>query len=113
MVALTSREMRSSWNSTSHASLGFAFTKETFCSFAATAMQPKIAEELQLDSENPVRRQFLARLDSELASRGVIEVLRHGIKHGKHDTILFYSSPSADNEKAQVLFRENRFSVTR
>jgi type I restriction enzyme R subunit len=42
-------------------------------------MQPKIAEELQLDSENPVRRQFLARLDSELASRGVIEVLRHGI----------------------------------
>lgn len=77
------------------------------------ATQPKIAEELQLDSENPVRRQFLARLDSELASRGVIEVLRHGIKHGKHDTILFYSSPSADNEKAQMLFRENRFSVTR
>ena len=77
------------------------------------ATQPKIAEELQLDSENPVRRQFLARLDSELASRGVIEVLIHGIKHGKHDTILFYSSPSADNEKAQMLFRENRFSVTR
>ena len=77
------------------------------------ATQPKVAEELQLDSENPVRRQFLARLDSELASRGVIEVLRHGIKHGKHDTILFYSSPSADNQKAQMLFRENRFSVTR
>ncbi len=77
------------------------------------ATQPKVAEELQLDSENPVRRQFLARLDSELATRGVIEVLRHGIKHGKHDTILFYSSPSTDNEKAQMLFRENRFSVTR
>ena len=77
------------------------------------ATQPRVAEELQLDSENPVRRQFLARLDSELATRGVIEVLRHGIKHGKHDTILFYSSPSTGNEKAQMLFRENRFSVTR
>lgn len=77
------------------------------------ATQPKVAEELQLDSENPVRRQFLARLNNELATRGVIEVLRHGINHGKHDTILFYSSPSVGNVKAQMLFRENRFSVTR
>lgn len=77
------------------------------------ATQPKVAGELQLDSENPVRRQFLARLNNELAARGVIEVLRHGINHGKHDTILFYSSPSVGNVKAQMLFRENRFSVTR
>jgi type I restriction enzyme R subunit len=77
------------------------------------ATQEAVANELQLDTDNPVRRQFLARLDKELAKRGVIDVLRHGIKHGKHDAILFYSSPSVGNEKSQALFRENRFSVTR
>jgi type I restriction enzyme, R subunit len=77
------------------------------------ATQEEIANDLQLDTDNPVRRQFLARLDKELSTRGVIDVLRHGIKHGKHDTILFYQSPSPGNTKAQALFRENRFSVTR
>lgn len=77
------------------------------------ATQEEIANDLQLDTDNPVRRQFLARLDKELATRGVIDVLRHGIKHGKHDTILFYQSPSPGNEQAEALFRENRFSVTR
>jgi type I restriction enzyme, R subunit len=77
------------------------------------ATQEELANELQLDTDNPTRRQFLARLDKELAGRGVIDVLRHGIKHGKHDITLFYSTPSAGNEKAQALFRANRFSVTR
>ena len=32
-------------------------------------------------TRNPTRRAFLARLEKEVADRGVVDVLRHGIKH--------------------------------
>ena len=32
----------------------------------------------------PTRRKFLARLQGEITKRGVIDVLRNGIKHGPH-----------------------------
>src|SRR5438309_7937661 len=46
------------------------------------ATQPKAADALALDQDNPTRRKFLARLQGEIAKRGVIDVLRHGVKHG-------------------------------
>jgi type I restriction enzyme R subunit len=71
------------------------------------------ASELQLGTDNPERRKFLARLQAEITSRGVIDVLRHGIKHGKHDVTLFYQTPSPGNERAAALFAANRFSISR
>jgi len=75
--------------------------------------QPEIAAELQLHSDNPTRRAFLARLEKEVAARGVIDVLRKGIKHLKHDLDLFYGTPSAGNTASQAKYAENQFSVTR
>ena len=75
--------------------------------------QPNTAPALRLDEDCPTRRKFLARLQSEIAKRGTIEVLRNGIKHGPHDLDLFYGTPSAQNETAQRRFRQNQFSVTR
>ena len=75
--------------------------------------QPGIADALALDEAGPTRRKFLARLQGEISKHGVIEVLRHGIKHGAHALELFYGTPSAGNEKARALFEVNRFSVTR
>jgi len=43
--------------------------------------QEAVASELQLGSDNPERRKLLARLQAEITSRGVIDVLRHGLKH--------------------------------
>ena len=43
---------------------------------------PGAAEALELDQEGPQRTQFLHRLQGEIAKRGVIDVLRNGIKHG-------------------------------
>jgi len=43
----------------------------------------------------------------------VIDVLRHGIKHGAHTIDLFYGTPSPGNLKASERFLQNRFSVTR
>ena len=68
---------------------------------------------LDLEHDSPTRRTFLARLQGEITKRGVIDVLRHGIKHGAHHVNLFYGTPSPGNEKARKLFTQNRFSVSR
>ena len=75
--------------------------------------QPDTAPALRLDEDCPTRRKFLARLQGEIAKRGTIDVLRHGVKHGPHHLDLFYGTPSAQNETARLRFRQNRFSVTR
>jgi type I restriction enzyme R subunit len=81
-----------------------AFLRET---------QPQTAEALALNEDGPTRRKFLARLQGQITGRGIIDVLRHGIKHGPHDLDLFYATPSPRNEKAKALYEANHFSVTR
>jgi type I restriction enzyme R subunit len=75
--------------------------------------QPEVAESLDLDHNSPTRRKFLDRLQGEVSKRGVVDVLRGGIQHGPHRIELFYGTPSPGNEKAQALYQQNRFSVTR
>ena len=48
-----------------------------------------------------------------IGKRGVIDVLRKGVKHGPHELTLFYGMPSPGNDKAAALYAQNRFSVTR
>ena len=45
--------------------------------------QPETAQALHLDSGDNARRQFLNRLKREIANRGIIEVLRNGVEHGR------------------------------
>ena len=75
--------------------------------------QPKAADSLGLSEDSPTRRKFLARLQGEIAKRGTIDVLRHGLDHGPHHLDLFYGTPSAGNQKARERFEQNRFTVTR
>lgn len=77
------------------------------------ATQPNVAEVLDLANDSPIRRRFLARLQGEISKRGVIDVLRHGIKDGSHHLDLFYATPSPGNEKAATLYAANRFTLTR
>jgi type I restriction enzyme, R subunit len=77
------------------------------------ATQPDVLEVLDLESDSPTRRAFLARLQGEITKRGVIDVLRHGVKHGPLTIELFYGTPSPDNLKAVERYELNRFSVTR
>ena len=53
------------------------------------------------------------RLQGELAKRGIIDVLRNGIKVYPVDLIMFYLTPTENNIKARELFEKNIFSVTR
>src|ERR1051326_4911239 len=59
-------------NAVDLATLG-AFIKNT---------QPELFKQLGLDADNQKRREFLARLQGEIAKRGVVQVLRNGLKHG-------------------------------
>jgi type I restriction enzyme R subunit len=77
------------------------------------ATQEHLVGPLDLDNDSPTRQKFLSRLQGEIGKRGVIDVLRKGVKHGAFDITLFYGTPSPGNPKAQERFAANRFSVTR
>ena len=72
--------------------------------------QPVVAQALDFGQDSPTRRKFLARLQGEIAKRGTIDVLRRGIKHGRHQIDLFYGAPSPGNDKARVRYEHNRFA---
>ncbi len=77
------------------------------------ATQPKAVEALGLAEDGPKRTQFLHRLQGEIAKRGVIDILRNGVKHGPVSVEMFYAAPTPGNTKAEQLFAANIFSVTR
>ena len=77
------------------------------------ATQPDTYEALGIDEEGPKRTQFLHRLQGEIAKRGVVDVLRGGVKHGPAHVELFYGTPTPGNVKAAERFAANIFSVTR
>jgi len=65
------------------------------------------------DKQGMALQKFLARLQGEITRRGVIDVLRHGIKYGPWSFDLFYGTPSPENAKAVGRHAANRFSITR
>jgi len=77
------------------------------------ATQPRVVEQLGLAAEGPKRQQFLGRLQGEVAKRGIVDVLRKGVRHGPASVDLFYGTPSPENAEAAGRFAGNRFAVTR
>ena len=84
----------------------FAFLKAT---------QPEKFRKLAMtDEPNDFNRlRFLSRLSAEVGKRGVIDVLRKGIKDGPLEFDLFYGTPSPGNSQSEKLHSQNRFSITR
>jgi type I restriction enzyme R subunit len=76
-------------------------------------IQPETVETLAIGQDGSKRRQFLARLEGEIAKFGVVHVLRHGIKQGPATVSLFFGTPSPGNKKAEELYRSNISSATR
>jgi type I restriction enzyme R subunit len=77
------------------------------------ATQPEVIEQLGLAEDGPRRSKFLARLQGEIAKRGVIDVLRKGVHHLSAHVDLFYGTPTPGNLQAAERFAANIFSVTR
>ena len=90
----------------------FALDRKQLLAFLE-ATQPATCQSLGLDVDGPQKTQFLARLSQEIGKRGVVDVLRHGVKHGPAHVTLFYGSATPGNMTAAELYAENRFSLTR
>lgn len=75
--------------------------------------QPTQMDKLGVFKSDQKKRQFLNRLQGELAKRGIIDVLRNGVKVYPADLIMFYLTPTENNVKAKELWEKNIFSVTR
>lgn len=59
------------------------------------------------------KREFFARLQSEIARRGIVDVLRNGVDFYPSSFVMFWLTPSGRNTKARELHGKNIFSVTR
>lgn len=75
--------------------------------------QPDEMDKLGVFKSDTKKRQFLNRLQGELAKRGIIDVLRNGIKVYPADLIMFYLTPTENNQKQKEMYEKNIFSVTR
>ena len=75
--------------------------------------QPREMAKLGVNNNDQKKRQFLNRLSGEIAKRGIIDVLRNGVKAYPADLIMFYFTPTENNEKSKQMFEKNIFSVTR
>lgn len=75
--------------------------------------QPREMAKLGVNNSDQKKRQFLNRLSGEIAKRGIIDVLRNGVKAYPADLIMFYFTPTEKNEKSKQMFEKNIFSVTR
>jgi type I restriction enzyme R subunit len=78
-----------------------------------TETQPDALEKLGVHQSDMKKKQFLNRLQGEIAKRGIIDVLRNGVKVYPANLIMFYLTPTENNVKAKEMFEKNIFSVTR
>ena len=74
--------------------------------------QPLQVGELRLHEEGG-KLKFLTRLNHEIESRGIVDVLRNGIKCYPVHLKLMYATPTEKNADAAAFFACNVFSVTR
>lgn len=75
--------------------------------------QPEKVEQLGFKKSRHKYTQFLNRLSSEITKRGIIDVLRNGVKVYPADFIMFYMTPTENNPKQHEMFGKNIFSATR
>lgn len=70
-------------------------------------------EKLSVEKSEIKKKQFLNRLQSEITKRGIIDVLRNGVKIYPANFIMFYLTPTQKNVQTKNLFEQNIFSVIR
>lgn len=78
------------------------------------ASQPKSWERLKSHYGEETRERFVKRVSSEIDKRGLIDVLRKGVKDaGVGFDLVYYRPASALNPDLQTLYETNQFSVIR
>ena len=76
--------------------------------------QPKIYKKLQLQYGDDTDSKLSKRISSEIEKRGVIDVLRNGVKdRGCHFELVYFEPKSGLNPEHQDLYKQNTFTVIR
>lgn len=76
--------------------------------------QPKKMDRLRQIHKDQYKFKILKRLNTELNNRGMIDVLRHGIKdYGVYLDLAYFQPVSKLNDEMVKLYQKNRISVTR
>jgi len=76
--------------------------------------QPKKMDKLRQIHKDQYEFKILKRLNTELNNRGMIDVLRHGIKdYGVYLDLAYFQPASKLNKETLELYEKNRISVTR
>jgi len=75
--------------------------------------QPKSLEKLKEIYKGQYKQKILFRLDNELKRRGMVDVLRNGIKdYGVQLHLAYFKPPTTLNPDLIELYKKNRISVT-
>jgi len=90
----------------------FGLDLEQLRTFLRTT-QPAIEIQLDLSNDTATRNKSLDRIAKEITGRGIIDVLRTGVKHGPHHIDMFFGAPSPGNAKAKENYEANRFTAVR
>lgn len=77
------------------------------------ATQPEKVAASRIFSSEVDRRKFLERLRADITKRGVVDVLRKGVRHRSNIFYLYCPLPSELSTKAKEEYRKNRFCVIR
>ncbi len=76
--------------------------------------QPETLEKLELQYGSETEKKLIKRVSSEIENRGVIDVLRNGVKdRGCSFHLVFFQPNSGLNPEHKDLYKQNRFSVIR
>ncbi len=76
--------------------------------------QPKEWEKLELQYGSDIENKFLKRLSDEIGKRGVIDVLRNGVKdRGSNFNLVYFEPKSGLNKEHQELYKQNQLVVVR
>ena len=91
----------------------FALDKKLLFDFLEDT-QPKKIDKLKDIYKDQYEFKILSRLNRELNSRGMIDVLRHGIRdYGVYLDLAYFKPASKLNTETLKLYAKNRISVTR
>ena len=91
----------------------FCVDRATFFGFMQNT-QPKSAERVGIGTTTNAEDRFLKRLSDQIQTRGIVDVLRNGIKDRDVTITLYYSKPaSSNNPTAAKQYASNIFTVTR
>ncbi|MCH7764231.1 MAG: type I restriction endonuclease subunit R [Candidatus Marinimicrobia bacterium] len=76
--------------------------------------QPKILEKLELQYSSETENKLIKRISYEIENRGVIDVLRNGVKtRGCEFKLVYFQPKSGLNPEHKDLYKQNRFTVIR